>query len=335
MGYLRLFLALAVFYTHVDVPIQALKFTGGSTAVEAFFVVSGYFIAQVLEKRKYPSTRKFYLSRLLRIFPTFLIASAVALSHILVITKFGESKGQNFSPVSLLPNLLIVFQDQCYFLDSGLHVIPGLQQTLVLGVAWTLSLELYFYLVSPLLLKTKTKYLVFACLTLLISKLLFFTTVGLNPFFVNRFFVFEFGFYLLGYISYRIQVSLGISRIAAFCVFLIPIVFPLWKHGNQFGAHAWESMLYPILVALSLPYLLKIDMNSKLSLLMGRISFPIYLFHVPIAAWYVSLVSFSGYSVPPKITGVIILATTVGVSLISLHFVEDRINKFRSKLVFK
>ena len=332
MGYLRVFLALAVFYTHVDAPIQALKFTGGSTAVEAFFVVSGYFIAQVLEKKKYSSTKKFYLSRILRIFPTFLIASVIALSHILVITKFGASRGQNFSPVSFLPNLLIIFQDLCYFLDSGIHIIPGLQQTLVLGVAWTLSLELYFYLVSPLLLKIKTRHLLLACFTLLVSKVALFAIVGLNPFFANRFFIFEFGFYLLGYISYRSQINIAVSKVAAFLVFLMPIVFPLWKYGNQFGPHAWEPMLYPIIVALSLPYLMKIDMHCKLSVFLGRISFPIYLFHVPIAAWYVSLVSFSGYPVPPKITGVVILATTIGVSYISLRLVEDKINNYRSKL---
>src|SRR3954465_4429480 len=80
MGAVRLFLALAVLVYHrvgqksflPSIDIWPLP---GNSAVEAFFLVSGFFMSLVLTTR-YANLplRAFYVSRALRLYPTYLLA---------------------------------------------------------------------------------------------------------------------------------------------------------------------------------------------------------------------------------------------------------------------
>ena len=67
MGIIRLLLALAVLLAHVEnAPAFLLRFIPGSLAVQCFYIISGFYMALVLNG-KYSSKRDFYFNRFLRL----------------------------------------------------------------------------------------------------------------------------------------------------------------------------------------------------------------------------------------------------------------------------
>ncbi|MCE9619615.1 MAG: acyltransferase [Planctomycetes bacterium] len=107
----------------------------GRTAVWLFFGISGYVISYGFVHRRYKYTlhdlRDFYINRFLRIYPLFLLLSAVGWITLLLTS--------GTSPIGWrdLPAQLLAIQfDQNYILN---------------GVFWTLGIELQFYLLAPLL----------------------------------------------------------------------------------------------------------------------------------------------------------------------------------------
>ena len=64
MGYIRIFLAISVVFAHSD-PFFKIVFLNGNTAVEIFFMISGFYMAFVLNEVYTPASgssyiRKFY-----------------------------------------------------------------------------------------------------------------------------------------------------------------------------------------------------------------------------------------------------------------------------------
>lgn len=70
MGLIRVLLALAVLLSHL--PLAHYHILSGGLAVQAFFIISGFYMALVLDG-KYRDAGLFYSNRLLRLAPTYLI----------------------------------------------------------------------------------------------------------------------------------------------------------------------------------------------------------------------------------------------------------------------
>ncbi|MGC4031390.1 MAG: hypothetical protein QM754_06565 [Tepidisphaeraceae bacterium] len=84
MGLLRLFLAICVLVVHSGSPLASF-FVGGPPAVQAFFAISGFYMAMILSE-KYPpgraGTALFWLNRALRLAPTYLLVLAVTVAWV-------------------------------------------------------------------------------------------------------------------------------------------------------------------------------------------------------------------------------------------------------------
>src|SRR5262245_33449300 len=74
MGLLRVMLALSVLLAHVG-GIGGYAITGGPLAVQAFFVISGFYMALVLNERydRPELNRTFYVNRALRIYSLYAV----------------------------------------------------------------------------------------------------------------------------------------------------------------------------------------------------------------------------------------------------------------------
>jgi len=118
--------------------------------VDIFFVISGYLliprIVQYLEASpRFSDLKPFYISRFLRIFPTF-IASIIIISCILF--GFGNYFDLSSAKSNLLPTVFLfsdlnyVFNKQNYFVTNPSPVLH----------MWSIGVEIKFYILTPALL---------------------------------------------------------------------------------------------------------------------------------------------------------------------------------------
>jgi peptidoglycan/LPS O-acetylase OafA/YrhL len=143
---LRAISVIAVLLYHLTLP----WWPGGFLGVDLFFVISGYVITRLIldsiERSSALDLRKFYRSRIRRLFPA-LIFMVVATT--LFIGVWAPETVKRF--VSDLPflftglmNWALVAREQDYFSTIGRP--PLLQHT------WSLAVEIQFYLLWPLIL---------------------------------------------------------------------------------------------------------------------------------------------------------------------------------------
>lgn len=134
---------LIVFLSHAG-----LKFVPGGFGVTVFFFLSGYLITTLLRREHDRSSKidfkKFYMRRLLRIWPPFYVVLflAVIVSFLVGTYSNAESSG----------HYLQAFLSQFFHFSNYYNIEYG-NQYMALGteVYWSLAVEEHFYLMFPLL----------------------------------------------------------------------------------------------------------------------------------------------------------------------------------------
>jgi peptidoglycan/LPS O-acetylase OafA/YrhL len=111
----------------------------GDRGVPLFFVVSGFVLALPFAQSRAPSTKGFYLRRLTRLEPPFVV-TLLAL-FVLFPLASRHAGGQGYA--ELLPHLLANLAYSHTFVYRGVSSIAP--------IAWSLEIELQFYLLAPLL----------------------------------------------------------------------------------------------------------------------------------------------------------------------------------------
>ena len=146
---LRAVAVLMVLAYHAGLPLP-----GGFTGVDAFFVISGFVITQLLIRDEQSSTplrellKRFYSRRVKRLAPALgLMVVAVTLASLVLESSWGEqarTARSAIASIAIFANLHLAFSATGYFaLDS---------KTNPLLHVWSLSLEEQFYLVFPILI---------------------------------------------------------------------------------------------------------------------------------------------------------------------------------------
>ena len=101
--------------------------------VAVFFLISGFVIPLSLEGT---SIRGYFLKRFLRIFPPYWVALLICLLALSVSGAFW-SKSNWFTPIDYVSNSLLL---------ANVFIRPD-----IITVAWTLQIEIKFYLLAPLI----------------------------------------------------------------------------------------------------------------------------------------------------------------------------------------
>ena len=350
MGLIRFLLAISVLGAHTAFPILV----GGKYAVELFFIISGFLISYILvESKRYNTLRDFYLSRWLRLYPIYLLIFLLMVAFNILVATLTRTPSI-FELISRfdwraqillwVSNLTMFFQDTTlFFSQRGSEIIFGAPVTehsvhwhtgLVNPPAWSLSLEIAFYLIAPFVLRRlRTLLVVFAICAGVKASLLFFGLFGQDPW-SYRFFPAELVFFLLGSLSHR--ASMGLRQIDRL------------KYGNLFGwasatlsfaaLIAFQLITGPewlrafglmVLVTASLPFMFRFPIFPVFFNNLGNLSYPIYLLQILVMQVLSSAFSVAHISLHPIEYLVLAASLSCGLAWALENFAIKPINRFR------
>jgi peptidoglycan/LPS O-acetylase OafA/YrhL len=322
MGLLRLILALSVLNVHAKIlgrsPID------GDTAVQLFFIISGFYMAMVLNEKYLPgkaTNLDFWKSRALRIFPAYYIVLLATLLAGGVLALVGTGSLQpldtwhqmlqtGISGVQLvllgIAQVTLVGLDASNFSAVGAHGgvgftanawlenLPAWRSVLV-PQAWTLALELYFYLLAPFLVRRRYAVLLWILVASFSFRVLAALLLGFrtDPW-SYRFFPFELLFFLAGAIAYRLggaqgqpaaRSTMSIRCLVAILVFCAGVI-------GRFGVPGQSSFFAPALLALlflTIGKLFEYTKHNRIDRLLGELSYPLYVCHV-LVIWIAAVI---------------------------------------------
>jgi peptidoglycan/LPS O-acetylase OafA/YrhL len=354
MGLFRLLLALSVVIEHVGW-LGRFRPLGARQAVETFFVISGFYMALILNE-KYTgagSYRLFITNRFLRIYPAYWCVLVISIG-VYLMKSHGHLVGgplaiyhAHLRPGALAflhaANLFIFGQDAVLFLGANAHghlyftanfqkTIPQLYSFMYCPPAWTLSLELTFYILAPWLVRRSAKFLSILILASLGLRVFLRYGVGLtdDPW-TYRFFPTELAFFLAGAIAYRMYRELKIHppseiQLRAWLIALLAAFFAYqWIPTPARPAGQW---LFYLLAFFAIPRIFLLSKSSALDRYVGELSYPVYLTHF-IVITFLQLVWYRMHWTGGF--GVTVVIATLAASMLLIQLLINPIDRLRQR----
>ncbi len=317
MGIIRFLLALSVVVFHSNQSFFGADFVGGILAVQMFYIISGFYMSLILNEKYINQNNSYYLfisNRFLRLFPLYYLILIAAIIVNLVIYFYYDksvvvfdnyknywnqfSFSTNFYLIGA--NLLVFGQDIALFLgfdlqNGGLYFTsdfvntnPRVANFMILGQAWTISLELMFYLIAPFILRRKKRIILLLIVLSFALRIVIYYVFHLkNDPWTYRFFPNELFYFLIGFFCYKGYKYLESYKIPSNLLLtslLILVLFTLF-YGNIFkfiSNPTIQSLLHAVyfgLFVILLPLIFTYTKKNKLDSTIGDLSYPLYLCH--------------------------------------------------------
>lgn len=358
MGCLRLFLALTVVIAHTD-SFFGFQSIGGSAAVEMFFMISGFYMMLILNEKYIGSgSYKLFISnRFLKIFPIYFISILFILFISTIALTQGDERGALFDSYNafskgelsfvsyvyiMLTNVIVFGQDTLLFLTvdntlgdfiftSNFHESsPKLHKFLLNGPAWSISIELMFYLIAPLILTRGLKVIFIIMLMSLFLKLYIHFVLGFtNDPWTYRFFPSELIFFMAGALSYSLYKYLKIIGFSLVfkkyitLMFILTLVIVVLKYFNLLID---KVLVLYLMTFISLPFLFHLTKKNTLDRHLGELSYPIYIFHMPIII-VLSIFSLGNYK------SEVVSLITILLSFLAVRYIVNPIENYRQNRI--
>lgn len=284
-----------------------LDFTNlGKICVVVFFLISGYVIPYSLFNK---DLNQFAVSRFFRLFPAYW----VAIISSIIVTGFPPF-------IQLLTNITM------------LQKFVG--QPDLVGVFWTLQIELIFYFICALMFysgllfnQTAILRLFYALLgfSFVLATIRFVTDIKLPvvvPLGLDVMF--------LGLLYRRFERKEGnldgkkiLNLIAIFVIFLLPISFMAYNKDYGFGEKWYKYFVSYTLAILIFVAFSKYKWHTKTLVYLGAISYSLYLLHPVIGMDLVDLIKKNYISDLNPITCILLFFSfAIVAAMLSYHFVE-------------
>ena len=366
MGLLRFFLAYVVLLSHCPEGLLP-KIFHSSLAVQCFFTISGFYM-QLLVSEKYKNQnpeqfyKNFYLSRIFRIFPIYLLT--------LLVTFLFLDKGpintiliaEDFKAliVYITSNLLIDLSIGEYLFYGSMDTNDFLHANNfnILIQSWSLDIEILFYIIAPFILTIKRNSVIFLIILLCIILRFILASNGFNysfsHFWTHAFFPTELATFLLGSLSYRFysysqnynylfdiknyNFILFSLIIITSLIFLLFFGNPLNTNSYNFIGGDWNTGLYGVpnaywviilLNALILPFLFDCFKQSKIDSFIGHLSYPMYICH------YSVIIFLDKINIDNYFLSLYVFLLTLFISIILVVFIEKPITQYRHTKFYK
>ena len=285
---LRFVAALMVVLSHLEFldenkigPISWLAqnvFREGYVGVTFFFVLSGFILSHSYANKMRAGrggTQQFVHARIARIFPIHLLTAFIALPLSLIWRQESGSTLVGSLGVNLALMQAWVPRSTWYFSFNT--------------PAWSLSVELFFYLAFPLLITLRSRTLLWTATALLCLK----AGISIDANSQNKFFLYIFpplrlADFIAGILLHRLFSSVGpvsnrtatAAQVSSLGVLAIAAVLsPSISQGSRFDLYYLAPMGFVILAFAWQNGMASRIVSSKALVLLGEASFSLYMIH--------------------------------------------------------
>lgn len=209
-------------------------------------------------------------------------------------------------------------------LDNGLEPLGAAN---VIGQAWSIGTEIWFYLMAPFLIRLRWPSLLIVTGASFALRYVLSERYGLATYF---FFPTQLGLFVAGMLAYHWRRSmLAGNRKVAFSGLLILV------GGCVISPYALPEMDYYkwglcLLLFVFMPAIFEALKNNTFDRLVGELSYPIYITHAGIISIF-SAIYLKLTDAPPS--GFLVLFLVISVSILIFLAVESPVDRFRHRLL--
>lgn len=334
-------------------------FSNGDLGVSFFFVLSGFLITYLLLKEKETNgsidISKFYMRRVLRIWPVYFLVIIIALLILPALKPYvAPGFPLRFGIDKLNPWLYIGFAGNFDYIWNGITNV-------VIGILWSVSIEEQFYLFWPLVIAfVPRKGLLPLFVALIIASILFrfyFSRGGNINIIHHHSFSCASDLIVGAVLAYLVMHTSCIERIRDMPAFLIGGVYfvgfgllPFREYIWKFGIHyVHVASIMPVVIALFFAFIIMEQCfannsfykggNLKRISKLGTFTYGMYCYHMII--FFSVLFLYGRLGLPVAGTGalqhvftsLLCLLLTIGVSRLSYHYVEAKFLGLKKKFI--
>lgn len=311
MGSYRLILSVLVLLSHAGVWIFGIN--QGVVAVISFFLLSGFVMAALI-RRYYLDVLlvgDFYADRILRLFPQYIFYLTATLIFV-GVTGFHSPQVEGLTAFKVVLNYLM--------LPLSFYMY-GLNDAMPIPQAWSLGLELTFYLLIPFILiwRLEVKSFIFSVMVFA------FAYFGVIPahFFGYRLLPGVLFIFLVGcFVFDRRKKFLWLTFLMALIAFFAVLLDRTLQRPYNF------EVLLGVLIGLPVVVVLNRSNFGKMDEFLGNISYGVFLNHF-LLIWVFEYFGV-GIDAPFYVAGLVL--ASVALAWVSFSLIEQPVLKYRRAL---
>lgn len=260
---------------------SALQLTSlGRDFVILFFIISGFSIAYSLSKKS--QITGFYLRRLIRIYPPYVVALLWAFGVFSLLSYFAPAAIPTNTPASVFASFNATVKN-IFYIDNGS----------LIAQFWSLKYEVIFYLLIPFFVMKKDLYFIVSLSITVASFFISWKDISgvsiLGQYILDYNIFFAIGVFCFHYYKTMSSLFTIRNKYLFYCVavllFLLMVVFRFWIKYDMNKISLVLASLFSVLLLFNF---LAHRIKNRLLMFLGNISYTTYITH------FASIILFGG-----------------------------------------